>query len=283
MKKLITRTAIVLTAFVLSFTACRKESIIAPPQWVVINQYSSLTEFRQGIQKVETQLEQFRVIAYLDTLQNGYPNLAGRRQPLIQFASTIIQKLYGNDQQIQDGVNDVFHFDGSTFSLISYIYKAQLAGDISLQTMVDIINTIPLPPIPMANFEIPADTLPVATVKTGDCCKDNPCSPKINIKVTWVYKPACGNYEKKITGYPVGDKLTGDRGVTYRFEPEISGCPCPGTITVTTTAPPNGQYAIGTSKRGASVTSLTAGVYTITFTYTVCDQTVSKTFTLTIK
>ena len=220
-------------------------------------------------------------MSFLDTLPNGFPCITGRKVPLENIANAILQKLANN--QVESAVYDVFHFDGSTFSLISYIRKAQMTGDISAQQMTDLVAGIPLPPVPMAGFTPPQVPNPPAT--TGDCCKDHACDPQIKILVTWVHEAPCGNFVKKTSGYAPGNKLTDmPSGQSYRFDGEVFGCPCPGTWSVTVT-PPAGATSYGHSSSGSRVDLLpvSPGVYTITFTYTVCDKTVTKTFTLGVK
>ena len=283
MKKLFQRLVIGLMIMGITLVSCKKESNVPkPPGWEVLQpHYSTLPEFRQGISQAVNLIGQYQMIAYLDTLPNGYPNLNGRKVPLVNFGSTILEKLQGNQQQIESGVYDVFHFDGATFSLISYIRKAQMVGDISAQTMVNIIALIPLPPIPVANFQPPTEMVAL-NLTTGDCCKDNICNPKINILVTWVHVAPCGNFAKGKSGYAAGDKFTGmPTGQSYRFTAEISGCPCPGTLTHTVTTPPGASYGVATGKDGSvDILPVTPGTYTITFTYTVCGQTITKTFSL---
>lgn len=243
--------------------------------------YSTIAQFKQGISQVVNFIQSYRITAYLDTLPNGFPNINGRKAALSQFGSAILEKLSGNQQQIESGVYDVFHFDEATFSLISFLYKAYLAGDISAQTLVTIVAQIPLPPIPVANFQPPVEM--VALNLGGDCCTENVCDPKIKILVTWTYKPACGNYEKKTSGYAARNTLTHmSGGKMYRFDAEVTGCPCPGTWTSKVEAPAGASY--GTSGSGKTVTVLpvSPGTYKITFTYKVCDKEVSETFTLTI-
>jgi hypothetical protein len=181
------------------------------------------------------------------------------------------------------GVYDVFHFDGATFSLISYIRKAQMVGDITAQTMVNILSQIPIPPIPMADFTPPVEMVALdLNPTTGDCCKDNVCNPKIKILVTWVHVAPCGNFSKTSSGYAAGDKFTHmSSGQSYRFTAEISGCPCPGVLTHTVTAPPGASYGEATGKDGSvDILPVSSGTYTITFTYTVCGTSVTKTFSL---
>ncbi|HYC40151.1 MAG TPA: hypothetical protein VEB63_06640 [Chitinophagaceae bacterium] len=245
--------------------------------------YSSIEEFRHGISRVVDLIQEHRIYAYLDTVPNGRPDVNGRRLPLAQFGYAILEKLNGSQEQIASGVYDVFHFDGATFSLISFIMKAQMVGDISAQSMVNIISAIPLPPIAVANFQPPVAQ--VAPVEQANNCCDN-CNPQIKIKVTWAYKSACGNYERETSGYAANNTLNNmSGGRIYRFDAEISGCPCPGgVLTSTVTAPAGASYGTGPAAGGGvTLFPVSSGTYTVTFTYKVCDKTVTKTFTLTVK
>lgn len=264
--------------------SCQKAVDIPPPFYTAPEppqpRYSTLSEFTQGVSQAVNLIGQYNIMAYLDTLPNGQPDLAGRTSPLVYFGSQIIEKLHGNQQSVASGVYDVFHFDGATFSLISYIRKAQMVGKISAQTMVNIISQIPVPPIPVEGFQAPVAM--AAPASTGDCCKDNICNPVIKILVTWVHVAPCGNYAKGKSGYAAGDKFTHmPSGQSYRFTAEISGCPCPGTLTHTVTTPPGASYGEATGKDGSvDILPVTPGTYTITFTYTVCGTTITKTFSL---
>ena len=283
MKKLFQLNLLSLLLLGIVMVSCQKENNVPkPPSWEVVQpHYSTLVEFRQGILQAINLMGQYQVIAYQDTLQNGYPNKNGRKVPLVNFGSAILEKLQGNQQQIASGVYDVFHFDEATFSLISYIRKAQMVGDISAQTMIDIIATIPLPPIPVAGFTPPVEMVAL-DLPSPDCCRDNICNPIINILVTWVHVAPCGNFAKGKSGYAAGDKFTGmPTGQSYRFSAEISGCPCPGTLTHSITTPPGASYGVATGKDGSvDILPVTPGTYTITFSYTVCGTTVTKTFSL---
>ena len=283
MKKLCQRLVLGLMILGITSVSCKKDLSIPQNQNTekLQSRYSTMTEFRQGIAQVVNLIGQYQVIAYLDTMPNGYPNLNGRKVPLVNFGSAILEKLQGNQQQIASGVYDVFHFDGATFSLISYIRKAQMVGDISAQTMIDIIASIPLPPIPVAGFTPPVEMVAL-DLPSPDCCRDNICNPKIKILVTWVHVAPCGNFAKGKSGYAAGDKFTGmPTGQSYRFSAEISGCPCPGTLTHSITTPPGASYGVATGKDGSvDILPVTPGTYTITFTYTVCGTTVTKTFSL---
>jgi hypothetical protein len=289
MKKLFISAALLLLIVSLSLTACKKGFIcdqIDRITTTVTNyemkpEYSTVSEFKQGISQVAQQIQYYRITAYLDTLPNGYPNKEGRKVSLSQFAYTILEKLNGNQDQIASAVYDVFHFDESTFSLISYLMKAKMVGEISAQTLAYIVSLIPLPPVSVAFWQPP---LVIANPNNGgDCCTNNVCNPQVKILVTWAYKTPCGNREKKTSGYAANDKLTHmSGGKLYRFDAEVSGCPCPGKWTATVTPPAGASYGEGGSGKSITLVPVSSGVYTITFTYKVCDKTVTKTFTLQI-
>ena len=284
MKKLFKQFRLALLAICITTVSCKKvstqeEMMQTPTSQNGANQnsYSTLSEFNQGIREVINKANQRNVKAYLDTLPNGFPNKQGRTVPLANIAYSIIEKLEGN--QVEAAVYDVFHFDGATFSLISYIRKAQMVGDITPKETMEMIASISLPPIPITGFTPP--TKPVAAVG-GDCCKDNICNPKIDIMVTWVHVAPCGNFAKGKSGFAAGNKFTGmPAGQSYRFNAVISGCPCPGVLTHTVTTPAGASYGEASGKDGSvDVLPVTPGTYTITFTYTVCGMTITKTFSL---
>ena len=285
MKKLFQRLVIALIIMGITSVSCKKDLGMPQDQNTENVQpiYSSLEEFRQSIAQVVNQIQQQQIVAYLDTLQDGYPNINGRKVPLANFGYSILEKLQGNTAQVASAVYDVFHFDGATFSLISYLMKAQMVGDITAQGLTNITVNIPLPPIPVAGFTPPTKVVPVKI--GGDCCTDNICNPKIDILVTTTYKAPCGNYEKKYSGYAANNTLTNmSGGKMYRFDAVISGCPCPGTLTSTVTAPAGASYGTSTAKDGSvTILPVSGGNYTVTFTYTVCGITVTKTFTLGVK
>ena len=241
--------------------------------------YSTVEEFRQGLSKVLNLVQENRITAYLDTLPNGYPDIHGRKAYLAQFVSTILQKLEQN--HVEAAVYDVFHFDEATFSLISYLLKAYYAGDISAQTLVNIVMAIPLPPIAVQGFQPPVIQVPVAVVDTPNCC--DKCNPKIRIRVTWTYKPPCGNRVDTLSGYAAGNTLTHrSRGTIYRFDAEVTGCPCPGGVWTSKVQAPNGaNYGVGGGGQSVWLLSESGGTFTITFTYKVCGKEVSQTFTIT--
>lgn len=285
MKKLFKQFSLALLAICITTVSCKKvstqeEMMQTPTSQNGANQnsYSTLSEFNQGIREVINKANQRNVKAYLDTMPNGFPNKQGRTTPLANIGYSIVEKLEGN--QVEAAVYDVFHFDGATYSLISYIRKAQMVGDITPRETMEMIASIPLPPIPVAGFTPP--TKPAAAATTGDCCKDNVCNPKIDIMVTWVHVAPCGNFAKGKSGFAAGNKFTGmPAGQSYRFNAVISGCPCPGVLTHTVTTPAGASYGEASGKDGSvDVLPVTPGTYTITFTYTVCGMTVTKTFSL---
>ena len=285
MKKLLQLSFLSLLLLSTVMVSCRKENTIVPPPENIVIQpwFSTIPEFQQGIAKVVNLSGEYNIIAYLDTMQNGYPDRNGRKVPLVNFGTSILQKLHGNTEQLASGVYDVFHFDGATFSLISFIRKAQMMGDISAQTMITIIAFIPLPPIPVADFTPPTEMVAL-DLSTGDCCKDKVCNPVISINVTWVHVAPCGNYDKsKSGGNKKNELIDMPTGQSYRFDAQISGCPCPGTMTCTITDADGGKSAKSEKGNTAEVFPITAGTYTITFTYIVCGKPYTATFTLKTK
>ena len=184
MKKLFQHTAIGLFCLSFSLIACQKVDTSVSNQHSagLKPRYSTIEEFRQGMGQVFNQIQQRQIIAYLDTLPDGYPNRNGGKVPLCNFGFSILEKLQGNTEPIASGVYNIFHFDEATFSLISYLMKAQMAGDISEQVVAEIAALIPLPPIPVVGVDPPKKEEPPK--KEGDCCSGNICNPKIDILVT---------------------------------------------------------------------------------------------------
>jgi hypothetical protein len=240
--------------------------------------YSTLDEFRQAIANIAVQLDNYEVVAYLDTLENGYPDPYGRKEPLSRFAYAIVEKLGGNDQQVASAVDDVFHFDGSTFSLISYIMKAHMVNNISRQISDSLINQIPLPPIAVDGFDPPMQPV-IPDTPVVNCCDH--CKPSLDILVTSVYVEPCGNRSTKVVGH-AGKGLSGiSKGAYYRFDGEIKGCNCPGGKWNNTIQFPNGGV-MGSDKSWIGFTTFQSGDNIITLSYTVCGITVSKTFVLSV-
>ena len=271
MSSLIKKVLPVLFVLGILFISCRKDCYLNHNGEITyVPRYSSVDEFKQGIIKVVNMAQQYNVVAYLDTLPNGWPNVNGRKVSLAQLGSVILEKLQGG--QTESAVNDVFHFDGSTFSLISYLKKAEMVNNISPQTMINIFSEIPLPPVAMMYYDPP---LKIA-INPVNCC-----DPDFKVRVTWVYKPECGNSVTKLTGYK--DVKNGDKGAVYRLDPELTQCDCGGTWSYTIDAPANGQYASSINKYGnVSFTPVTAGTFKITITYKCpCGAVISKTISIT--
>lgn len=286
MKKFFTAAFLLLSALAFIQISCVKK----PPCEITENSghahqapgkpsYSTVPQFRQGLENVAQLIYQHRIKAYRDTLRNGDPDRNGRWIPLVDFVAYVFEKLDAG--LVDQAVYDVFHFDGETFSLISYLMKAEMVGDISHHTLTTIVAAIPLPPLAVVGF-VP----PLAPVILPELPCD--CEPKVKIKVSWAYKPACGNYESKVTGYAANNTLTNMRsGVMYRFDAEVSGCAHGGTWTQTVTAPAGASYGYSSGGGGSSVNFIgeSAGAYTITFKYTCskCNKTAEASFTLTIR
>jgi hypothetical protein len=290
MKNLIIRVSILVLLVGLT-VSCRKTldslfrtsttttTIVYPPI-TIASTYSTLPDFKQGIAKVSSALQAKNVYAYLDTLPNGYPNPNGRKTPLSTFGYSVLEKLGGNSQQVYSGVNDVFHFDGSTFSLISYIMKAEMVGQISPDTANAIISYIPLPPIPMDGFDPPMEPV-IPDTPVYNCC-DN-CHPALDILTTSTYVAPCGNYSTTVSGKVVRDKLTNiSKGARYRFDGLLTGCDCPGGVWNNSIELPGGHGTIYSNTSGIGVITFLSGTYTVTLSYSVCNKTVTKTLTLDV-
>jgi hypothetical protein len=242
--------------------------------------YTPFNDFTGGMEKVVTDIKVNNVYAFLDTLPNGYPDVEGRKNPLYDFASSIMDEL-NSSNEIDSGLYDIFHFDGSSFSLISYLMKAQMAENISPQTLISIIDDIPLPPFPVDNYDPPQYVNSPDTV--ANCCDS--CRPDVQIHVSWTFKPACGNYVDTVKGYAANNTLKQSSGRLYRFTPEVRGCTCPGGVwTYTVEAPDGASYGVtpGSSINGVNLLPLSSGTYKVTFTYNVCGKTATKTFTVII-
>ncbi len=239
--------------------------------------YSTVAEFRASIARVESMSSGIK--AYLDTLKNGQPNKRGRTEQLIAVARRILQKIDKGD--IPGAVYDVFHFDSKTFSLISYIMKAEMAGDISSQRVTDIVSVIEVPPIPAQGFEPPL--IPAVKIDTPKACV---CNPKVKIRVTWTYIAPCGNYSRTTNGYAANNTLSNmSRGTMYKFTPEVSGCPHAGHWTSVVNAPAGASYGHSTGSDGSvTLLSESGGTYTVTFTWNCpCGPKASETFTINFK
>ena len=74
-------------------------------------------------------IEENAISAYADTLDDEYPDPEGNKFPLIDFVNDISAKVAGGE--LESAVEDIYHFDDSPFSLISYLMKANMVGSIS--------------------------------------------------------------------------------------------------------------------------------------------------------
>lgn len=240
--------------------------------------YSTVKEFREKLKIVAVIIKENKIVAYADTLDDGYPDPKGKTFPLIDFVNTIIEKIDKGD--LDSAVHDVYHFDDSPFSLISYLMKANMVGSIMAQKLTDITVLVPLPPIIVEVFSPPH--VPVINpVKPPPC----PCKPKIKIKITWTYRPECGNYTRKFSGYAANNTLTNRRkGELYRFDAEVEGCSFGSDVVsdVTTTAASYG-YSKGPGGKTITLLSESSATFKITFTYKCgcgCDRSASESFNI---
>ncbi|MBL7138519.1 MAG: hypothetical protein ISS17_07075 [Bacteroidales bacterium] len=122
---------------------------------------------------------------------------------------------------LEAAVDEMYKFNSNPFSLISYLMKAQMTGNISPAVMAQILIHIPLPPIPAPKFVPPLKPKPKPV-----CLCDN---PKVKIRITWFYQKACGNYVPSDSGYAANNTLTNiSTGRWYCLDGEIHNCICPG-------------------------------------------------------
>ena len=246
-------------------------------QWE--KQYSTVEEFSAALDSIQVISETLNIMAYKDTLENGYPDTLGESFPLVNFIDEIKMEIEADS--LASAVHDVFHFDGTPFSLISYLMKANLAKKISVQEMVDAVGLIPLPPIQVADFTSPQNGAPVNPPQAHDCWA------KMKIRVTWVYYPACGNRRDTMDVYAANNILTDrETGTLYRFTSEIEHCGCGGTTTCTLNAPPGAAYGFSEHGDWATLFSQTSGTYEISFTYTCscgCGTVVTEIFTINFR
>ncbi len=241
--------------------------------------YSTVEEFREKLEIIVGIIKKNKILAYADTLEDGYPDPKGKTFPLIDFINTIIEKIDNNE--LDSAVNDIYHFDDSPFSLISYLMKANMVGSISAQKLTEIAVLIPLPPIIVESFSPPLVPVVNPVIPPPPC----PCKPKIKIKVTWTYRPACGNYTRKTSGYAANNTLTNmRRGALYRVDAEVEGCSFGSNVVsdVTTTASSIG-YSKGSGGKTITLISESSGSIKITFTYKCgcgCSLGDSETFNI---
>ena len=103
MKKLFQPAILGLVLTGIALVSCKKVDLISKIENTEKLQprYSTMAEFKQGISQAINLIGQYNVPAYLDTLPNGYPNYQnGRKVPLVNFGSAILEKLYGNQEQV---------------------------------------------------------------------------------------------------------------------------------------------------------------------------------------
>lgn len=245
-------------------------------------QYSTQAEFLAALGEIDELLIAHEVVAFLDTLDNGDPAIEGPQMPLSEFVKGIIAQAEAGEWEA--AVYDTYRFDGTPFSLISYLMKAEMVGNISTATLMDIINHVPLPPIPVPDFVPPL--VPAAAGPPPPIC---PCKPEVRIRVTWEYQPKCGNYSKKITGYAAGNTLTGmDRSTVFRLDAEVHGCTGPGTWNQTVDPIPSGVGYAGNGGNKISVIASASATFKVKFTYMCncveqCGRGDEATFTLSFK
>lgn len=238
---------------------------------------SDTAEFRNSLMRIDSLVNAYGIPAFLDTLPDGMPDCHGPVMPLTQLVKAIIAKTDHGD--LASAVHDVYHFDGSTFSLISYLIKAKLGGVISHQTLIEIMGEVPLPPIEVTAFEPPSCPVPGEPVEPQVCM----CDPKVKIRVSWAYRPNCGNYTREYNGYAAGNTLTNmPRGTVFRLDAEVEGCDCGGTWSHSIQAVGLTSYGYSSSGgNSVSVISESEGTLEITFTYKCgcgCGKQDSKTF-----
>lgn len=265
---------ILAVAFLMSGCKCGAEYKV-----VLKDYFSSQREFRSALVAVDSLIRVNKVVAYLDTLPDGEPNRAGRTRPLSEYVYSILAQI--DSGRIESAMHDVFRFDGSPFSLISYLIKAERVRDISPATLAQIVGAIPLPPSPVDNYTPPVVPVPGEVIAPPAC----PCAPKVKIKVTWAYRPSCGNYTKEITGYAARNILTGmRRGTVFRFDAEVDNCDEGGTWENRVAIVGLTSYGIASyGGNNVSVIAESAGTFDIWFTYRCqcgCARLDSKKFSI---
>ena len=265
---------ITLLLVVILISGCSKKEDVT--EFLMEYRYSTLEEFMTALIKIDSLAQVHEVMAYLDTLPNGEPDPYGEVIPLGQFIEYIIGLVEVGD--LETAVYEVYRFNGHPFSLISYLMKAQMVGNINGNVMAQILMHIPLPPIAVPQFFPPLKPKPQPV-----CVCDN---PKVKIKVTWTYKPACGNRVDTISGYAANNTLNNmTTGTWFRLDAEMHDCVCPGGIawsnTVSTTSTSYGYSA--PPGKSVGLTSYSSGTFTVTFKgVCACNgKEASATFTIT--
>ena len=270
----------VLLAIILMTGCLKKEEEPEEYNVPMEDRYSTIQEFTEALMKIDSLSLANNILAYEDTLPNGLPDLEGQAKPLVEFIGYILGLVETNN--LEAAIDEVYRFNGNPFSLISYLMKAQMAGNISTTVLINALGILPLPPIPAENFIPPRQPIINPNPPAPATC---PCDPRVKIKVTYSYKPACGNYKKTLTGYAAGNTLNNMRtGVWFRLDAEVEGCDAGGTWTntVTTTTSSNG-YSNPPGKT-VGLVSYSSGEFVVTYTYKCscgCDRSDTKTFKIT--
>lgn len=246
----------------------------------MVSRYSTPEEFLDAMIAIDSIANVYEIMAFLDTLANGEPDPNGEFYPLSDFINEIIMKI--ELEKLLEATEMVYHFDGTPFSLISFIMKAHMLDAISMDVMLQIIAAIPLPPVAVALFQPPKKPKPNQPIPV---C---PCNPSIKILVTYGYEPPCGNYDKdKLSGYAANNQLNNMKtGIVFRLDAEVYGVTCDGTWT--NTIKPIGVTswgAVGNAKnpQTVNVVSYSSGTIEVTFTWKcacACGKQVSETFSL---
>ncbi|NQV02628.1 MAG: hypothetical protein HQ542_08290 [Bacteroidia bacterium] len=272
MKKLTSFFVLILAFVILS--GCSKTEEVE--EYLMEYRYSTVDELIEALIKIDSLVQVHEVMAFMDTLPNGEPNPYGEVMPLTQFVNYIFGLVEVSD--LEEAIYEIYRFNGQPFSLISYLMKAQMVGNITPAVMAQILMHIPLPPIPVPNFIPPLQPIPVPV-----CVCDN---PKVKIKVTWTYKPACGNRVDTISGYAANNTLNNmSTGLWFRLDAEMKDCKCPGGFTWTNTVSTTSTSYGYSAPPGPSVglTSYSSGTFVVTFKgVCACNgKEATATFTIT--
>lgn len=268
---------ILLSLFFFLLSGCTKKE---EPRIQWENVYSTIEEFSMALDSIQIISEELNIIAYPDTLENGYPDTTGENYPLANFIDEIKVKI--ENDSLESAVYDVFHFDGTPNSLISFLMKANLIQKISAQQMVNAVGLLPVPPVAVANFVPPQNGAPLNPPPPA-----HGCFAKMKIRATWAYYPRCGNRRDTMDVYAANNTLTNrETGTLYRFTSETEHCGCGGTTTCTLDAPRGASYGFSNHGGWATLFSESAGTYKITFTYTCscgCGTVVTEVFTINFR
>ena len=273
MKKLLAFFPILIIIFL--FDSCSTKDEV--DEFLMEYRYSTVDELAAAIIKIDSICQANEIIAFLDTLPNGLPDPNGEVMSLSIHVGYIYELVVSG--QLVDAVYEIYRFNGQPFSLISYLMKAQMAENISLALMGQILAIIPLPPIPVPGFVPPVKPIPAPA-----CLCDN---PRVKILVTYTYEPNPGRYTGELSGYAANNTLTNMRtGTWFRFDAEMHDCRCPGGITWTSELiehPPTNYVCRNPPGPTAGITSLVSGTFKIRFKgVCACNgKEATATFTLT--